>query len=1089
MRGGGELTPARSLEVGPDTVLVADARELGDGGKIVLYAVDRTAFQGALSARGGAQGGDGGFAEISAKQLVAAGQVDLGAAQGRAGTVLYDPDEVVICGGGTTLACTVGSASRFDESAIEDSTANTVIEALNRIYASGDFVGDSVTLKDGLSLTLRTTGTAPPTDSSAKLGIDLVKDTAEQENLEWRVSQGGTITLQTQLGALATTTATGPKANIVAGKLVADGAAYTTNSNFDNLLVPSTTPQGVRVSTVRGDIDVAAIESNGDDTVAAVGTPGQPGSTPGRTTSGGGDITVSSVQGDIEVGSIVAKGGNSVAGSNAASGNQTALQASPGGNGGTILVAAGASDGNGTGSLTIGSVDVTGGVGRGSLFTKSNAAVPASGGDGGAIDLTAVGVTGATGDPGANATVTGDLVAKGGDGVAVEQSVKNAQGVPEQKVVTAFGGTGGAISITARGNITVSATELNASGGDGSSSGGNAINSRVAGHGRNTAINIRGCASGGVNGCFGEVGQGGDLVVAAALIARGGDARTQPLGTGIESDELDGGSGGFGGNVQVNSEDGKLGPSPTLPTLMTVDASGGKGDAQTDSKTNQPPANSGIAFFGGGAGGSIQIGADNDLEVGQLTSHGGAGTNTFGGSGALGGINVTSDAGVVTLHGADSSGGDAARAAGADTGVALPGGSAGTIDVKAPGTDIVKDGVTTPVTGAVHVAGEWVARGGKGEDAEGNQKVNTVGTVRINTDGDIEEADSSALLRGHLVQLDAANIGSDPSPVSIAGTGSDGDRAVLTVSGSVYADVRAANPVQDSLDSVEVHQLGSITKTDTATTVLMPGEAKVVSQGATILHAVHTSDSQQTLTQLGRGNDIDPKLIYRLDVTLKGTGITQPVLAIQHDGQNPGINLGLNGGEIANGRTDNITPANRGAIQVFGDQPAALGTTQGTLRFTGSTLGTSNARLSLAGNGDKSVLSFDAVGDVHGAVTAPVAAVEVLQRDASAGTDIVLPGTGRQIRRNRRHELGRPQSRSRHERLGDRLGERLELPPARAFRQHREAGCGLPEPRRRGAGASARRRHAAAEQRESHDLHEQQRAGDREQRGQHLAER
>jgi hypothetical protein len=47
-----------------------------------VWADEATAFHGALSARGGAAGGDGGFAEISGAALAADGDVDLSASAG-----------------------------------------------------------------------------------------------------------------------------------------------------------------------------------------------------------------------------------------------------------------------------------------------------------------------------------------------------------------------------------------------------------------------------------------------------------------------------------------------------------------------------------------------------------------------------------------------------------------------------------------------------------------------------------------------------------------------------------------------------------------------------------------------------------------------------------------------------------------------------------------------------------------------------------------------------------------------------------------------------------------------------------------------
>src|SRR3954451_7909875 len=54
-------------------------------------------MNGSISARGGAAGGDGGFAEVSSQgALDFTGVADLRAAGGRAGTLLLDPQDIVI---------------------------------------------------------------------------------------------------------------------------------------------------------------------------------------------------------------------------------------------------------------------------------------------------------------------------------------------------------------------------------------------------------------------------------------------------------------------------------------------------------------------------------------------------------------------------------------------------------------------------------------------------------------------------------------------------------------------------------------------------------------------------------------------------------------------------------------------------------------------------------------------------------------------------------------------------------------------------------------------------------------------------------
>ena len=97
LMGGGSLPRARSLSVDTDTTITADALTQGDGGLIVLWSDAHTAVDGSLAARGGPQGGDGGFVEVSAQQVLAfRGSADTRAPQGRRGTLLLDPSFLVI---------------------------------------------------------------------------------------------------------------------------------------------------------------------------------------------------------------------------------------------------------------------------------------------------------------------------------------------------------------------------------------------------------------------------------------------------------------------------------------------------------------------------------------------------------------------------------------------------------------------------------------------------------------------------------------------------------------------------------------------------------------------------------------------------------------------------------------------------------------------------------------------------------------------------------------------------------------------------------------------------------------------------------
>jgi filamentous hemagglutinin family protein len=119
-QGGGTIRLGRVGEDLADQVrveasgkLLADAAQNGDGGTIDVWGTQANSFLGVISAKGGAQGGNGGFAEVSAKTgLVYDGAANLSAPSGKTGTLLIDPDTVCIQVNATD-ACAGGSVVTF----------------------------------------------------------------------------------------------------------------------------------------------------------------------------------------------------------------------------------------------------------------------------------------------------------------------------------------------------------------------------------------------------------------------------------------------------------------------------------------------------------------------------------------------------------------------------------------------------------------------------------------------------------------------------------------------------------------------------------------------------------------------------------------------------------------------------------------------------------------------------------------------------------------------------------------------------------------------------------------------------------------
>ena len=235
-----DVPNARTTDVAPGVTLVADGRAVGDGGKVIVWADEDTHFSGTLQARGGEQGGNGGFGETSGKKhLYFRGAADLGARRGRVGTLLLDPESIEI---GALAAAdngqlAAGTPSGRPEGEIQygDGTTNTaytisitgieaasvnadiVLEASRRIFVGAGVDDGTINLANNRSITLRTRNATG--DPSGTQGIDLTTRstllTGGGSTFAIVASGTGGVTLQTGLG-------TSPlSANITTGLIMA----------------------------------------------------------------------------------------------------------------------------------------------------------------------------------------------------------------------------------------------------------------------------------------------------------------------------------------------------------------------------------------------------------------------------------------------------------------------------------------------------------------------------------------------------------------------------------------------------------------------------------------------------------------------------------------------------------------------------------------------------------------------------------------------------------------------------------------------------------------------------------------------------
>ncbi len=208
-QGKGEIRTARFTTMDPLSVIEADAKKLGNGGKVILWADDTTLFDGTIYARGIEKGG---FVETSGKNElgVQLGYVNTLATSGQHGTWLLDPASInIVTGGGGTIAagsapnCATAGALSIAPATINASATNVALCAQNA-------AGSSITVTNAVSMT------------NAGVGLSLTAGSGSAGNINLNAgitTRGGAITLTglVVLGAgvtLDTTNATPAGANV-----------------------------------------------------------------------------------------------------------------------------------------------------------------------------------------------------------------------------------------------------------------------------------------------------------------------------------------------------------------------------------------------------------------------------------------------------------------------------------------------------------------------------------------------------------------------------------------------------------------------------------------------------------------------------------------------------------------------------------------------------------------------------------------------------------------------------------------------------------------------------------------------------------
>ncbi|NYE58932.1 filamentous hemagglutinin family protein [Duganella sp. 1224] len=239
---------AQQAYVGKDALLRADATDSGNGGKVVVWSDQATQMLGAISARGGAQGGHGGQVETSGHYLDMRGTVDTRAPKGANGSLLLDPSDVYI-------ADSLSTATGFGMLCCNTLTSN------GGLFLESGHVQDSLLLTGVLQSALATTDVTVSTANSNGIGsgnINVISPLLWTGNHALNLHADGDIALKASISGI------GGALNMISG-----GAIVQTTSPIDGLAVTSLTALSAGSITLQNSGNaisgLTTLTSNGGD--------------------------------------------------------------------------------------------------------------------------------------------------------------------------------------------------------------------------------------------------------------------------------------------------------------------------------------------------------------------------------------------------------------------------------------------------------------------------------------------------------------------------------------------------------------------------------------------------------------------------------------------------------------------------------------------------------------------------------------------------------------------------------------------------------------------------------------------------------
>ncbi|WKT85945.1 filamentous hemagglutinin N-terminal domain-containing protein [Thermosynechococcus sp. JY1339] len=214
-QGQGPLPNARNTFIDAGARLEANALTQGNGGTVIAWADEATHFHGHISARGGSLSGNGGFAEVSARNnLYVTGFADLRAPNGSFGTLLLDPGSITIQNGPGSNT----GPNTFDDAHIVGQLGSANLTISTAAATSGG--PETITVQSGTNITW---------GQNTTLTLQAGRNIVIQPGVIIQNTSGGGITLE------------------------ADGNT-TAPANFSGISIQGTAAQPTRLETNLGNI-------------------------------------------------------------------------------------------------------------------------------------------------------------------------------------------------------------------------------------------------------------------------------------------------------------------------------------------------------------------------------------------------------------------------------------------------------------------------------------------------------------------------------------------------------------------------------------------------------------------------------------------------------------------------------------------------------------------------------------------------------------------------------------------------------------------------------------------------------------------